>query len=115
MAETVVFDRHRPPILPVELYGPDLVVLHIKPPTVDLQEELRANKSDLSALLTQDDDEQIVAGLYKLAARLMSCNRNMLTITAEELRTKFRLDTEDLVVFYEAYANYITEIENAKN
>lgn len=114
MAEAVVFNRHRPPILPLELPDEARTILHIQPPTVELQEELRANKSYLSSLMSKDDDE-VVAGLYDLAARLMSCNRNMKKITAEQLAKQYHLDTEDLVVFYQAYANYLTEIENAKN
>ena len=114
MANTLVFNRHRPPILPIELMDEQNTVIHVTPPTVDLQEELRARLTDLTALLNGDDNEKRVA-LFDLAARLMSCNRNMRKITAEQLRTVYRVDEEDLVVFYSAYADFLKEIENAKN
>lgn len=114
MANTLNFNRYRPPILPVELLDDQHTTLHIVPPTVDLQEELRARQSELRALLSQGDDATRAA-LYDLAAKLMSCNRNLREITAEQLRTVYRLDEEDLVVFYEAYADYLKGIENAKN
>lgn len=112
MSQTVNFNRHRPPILRVPLS--EELVLHVTPPTVDLQEELRARSGELSALLSHDGDEMRVA-LYDLAARLMSCNRNLRKITAEELRTTYELDEVDMATFFEAYANYLTQIENAKN
>lgn len=114
MANTVNFNRYRPPILPVELLDDNNTVINVTPPTVDLQEELRANLSELNALLTGGDDEKREA-LFDLAARLMSCNRNMKKITPEELRKVYHLDEEDLVVFYTAYADFLREIENAKN
>lgn len=114
MANKLQFNRYRPPILPVELMDEQHTVLHVTPPTVDLQEELRARIADLNALLTGTDEEKR-QGLFDLAAKLLSCNRNMRQVKSEELRTIYGLDEEDLVVFYEAYADFLKEIENAKN
>ena len=115
MANTLVFNRHRPPILPIELMDEQNTVIHVTPPTVDLQEELRARLTDLTSLFNGDDEDEKRAALFDLAARLMSCNRNMRKITAEQLCTVYRVDEEDLVVFYHAYADFLKEIENAKN
>ena len=112
--ETLNFNKYRPPIFPVEMLDDEKTVINVTAPTVDLQEELRANVGDLSALFNGDDDEKR-AGLYDLAARLMSCNRNMRKITTEQLQHTFRLDEEDLVVFFHEYVNFLTGIENAKN
>ena len=114
MANTLVFNRHRPPILPVEMMDEQNTVINVMPPTVELQEELRARLTDLNVLMNGDDEEKREA-LFDLAARLMSCNRNMRKITPEQLRKTYRVDEEDLVVFYNAYAEFLTEIENAKN
>lgn len=112
--EVLRFSQHRPPILPVEMLDDEHTVINVLLPTVDLQEELRARSGDLNALLTGDDDEKR-AGLWDLAARLMSNNRNMRKLTPKLLQTTFRLDEEDLVVFYELYATFVRGIENAKN
>ncbi|MBE6976220.1 MAG: hypothetical protein E7439_03360 [Ruminococcaceae bacterium] len=111
---TLNFNKYRPPILPVEMMDEAGTIIHITPPTVDLQEELRARMPELSALLDGDNDD-VRAGFFELAARLMSCNRNMRKITPEQIRDTFRLDEEDLVVFFHAYAEFVTGIENAKN
>ncbi len=112
--DTFSFNRHRPPFWAVEMPDEESTLLHIIPPTVDLQEELRASAGDLNALLSGGDNDKRAA-LYDLAARLMSCNRNLLKITAEDLRKTYHLDTEDLVEFFHGYADFIQKIEHAKN
>lgn len=114
MAETLDFNQYRPPVLPLILMDEQHTVINVSPPTVDLQEELRARQGQLRALLSKEDEEMVDV-LYDLAARLMSCNRNLIKFTAHELRTTYKMDVEDLVVFYRAYAEYITEIERSKN
>lgn len=114
MANALNFNKYRPPILPVEMLDDEKTTIHVTPPTVDLQEELRANRASLTELLNGHDEEKRTA-LFDLAARLMSCNRNMRKITSEELRKVYKLDEEDLVVFYEAYVKFLNGIENAKN
>lgn len=111
---TVDFNRHRPPFLEVPLFDKEGTVLQVTPPTVDLQEELRASAADLNALLDGGTDEQREF-LWDLAARLMSCNRNWRKITPEDLRKKYKLAEDDLVVFFEDYVGFISRMENAKN
>jgi hypothetical protein len=108
------FNRYRPPVLPVEMRDDDRTVINVTLPTVELQEELRATAREMTALLTGGDEDQRVA-IWDLAARLMSCNRNMRKITPEVLRKDFRLDEEDLVVFFRFYADFLNGTENAKN
>ena len=112
MAELLSFNRHRPPILPLEL--PDGTIINLCPPTVELQEEVRTNLSQLHKLL-EGDEAEVTAGLYDLAARLMTCNRNLLKFDSESLKDRYGMDVADLVVFYYSYADYIKEIESAKN
>lgn len=111
---TLNFNRYRPPILEVLLFDKEETTLQVTPPTVELQEELRARASDFNALLTGGDEEKREA-LWDLAARLMSCNRNMRKITPENLRKKYKLVEDDLIVFFESYVSFIQGIENAKN
>ena len=56
-----------------------------------------------------------VQSIYDLAARLISCNREGITITASELLGKYRMTLESAVVFFSAYMDYITGITNQKN
>ena len=112
MANMLSFNRHRPPILPLEL--PDGTTVNLCPPTVELQEEVRANLSQLHKIL-QGDEAEATATLYDLASRLMNCNRNLLSFTADSVKKEHGMDVADLAVFYVAYTDYIKEIESAKN
>lgn len=114
MDNVLNFSQHRPPILKMMLGDEVGTVLHVTPPTVELQEELRETQDNLRALLAGDNDE-IRAALFDLAARLMSCNRNMLAVTSEDLRRKYNIDEEDLVLFYQSYNSFISGLEHAKN
>lgn len=114
MSMIVDFNRFRPPILTVPLMDEAKTVLHVVPPTVALQEELRARSAELSALLMGGGDETVGA-FYTLAAKLMSCNRNFKNITGEQLRTVYKLDTEDLIVFFDSYSDFLKELEGLKN
>jgi superfamily II DNA or RNA helicase len=69
---------------------------------------------ELQSVLSGGDRESVEL-CYDLAARLINCNRSFITVTAEELRKKYGLDLEGLVVFYSAYADFIQEINSAKN
>lgn len=111
---TLDFDKYRPPIMELVLKDDERTILHLTPPTVALQEELVANDDRLSALLS-GEDEDARAGLVDLAARLMSCNRNWLKITPADIKKKYRLDEEDLTVFFNLYTEFLQSIRTAKN
>lgn len=111
---TVNFNRHRPPILKVPLLDADETVLHVTLPTVALQEELRAYAGDFHALLDGGNEDTKVA-IWELVAKLMSCNRNWLKVTPEQLRKTYNLDEEDLIVFLHQYVDFVNGTENAKN
>lgn len=114
MSNVLTFNRHRPPVLHIEMPDEQGTVINVTLPTVELQEELREYADELNTLLDGDDIGKRAA-IYDLAARLMSCNRNMRVITSEQLRTVYNLDEEDLVLFFHAYVNFLQGIENAKN
>lgn len=108
------FNKYRPPILRVHMMDDDHTILHIVPPTVALQEELRSVSDTLASLLCGGEEDQR-KGLTNLAARLMSCNRNGVSISADDLIKRYNLDTADLAIFYDRYVEFLTNIENAKN
>ena len=50
-----------------------------------------------------------------MAAKLMSCNRAGLQVTVDDLRNKYKLNLEALIVFYNVYLSFLNEITSAKN
>lgn len=83
-------------------------------PTEGLINELESMGSGFTDALARGDKEGTDAA-YNLAARLISCNRAGLQVTAEELREKYGMRFESLVVFYNAYLDFINEVTNEKN
>lgn len=114
MAKTLDFNKINRPVLQLVMPNKEKTVIKVSTPSEELVEELEATMPELQSVLSGGDREGV--GLcYDLAARLINCNRSFITVTAEELRKKYGLDLEGLVVFYSAYADFIQEINSAKN
>ena len=62
-----------------------------------------------------ESDETGIPVIYDLAARLISCNTQGLAVSADDLRDKYKLNLEALVVFYNVYLDFINEAASAKN
>jgi hypothetical protein len=114
MPNIIDFNSYRRPELIFVLKDKKRTTLHVTSPTVQLVDELSANLNELQKAL-QGQDEEASRLVYHLAARLMSCNLDGLTITGEELAKKYGLNLEDMAIFYSAYMELIEEIKKAKN
>lgn len=113
------FNALNRPVLPVCMCDEAKTVITVTTPSEILIEELEATLPELQRIVGGKNAEA-VACCYDLAARLISCNREGLTVTADDLRTKYWpaekvVNMMYLVAFYNAYLDYIAEINNAKN
>ena len=102
------------PTLDLTMMDDDHTEVRVTVPTEGLVEELQAAGAQLQGIMEKQDAAGIQA-VYNLAARLMSCNREGLQMTADDLRGKYRLNLEALLLFFSAYMDFISEINNAKN
>lgn len=114
MAKTLDFNSLLQPIQEVVLKDDARTQLRLTCPSEALVERLEAGMNDLRQVL-QKKDRSAIAACYTLAADLMSNNDTYQTITADDLRGKYRIGLPDLVVFFSAYTDFIAEIKNAKN
>lgn len=108
------FNSLKRPTLDLTMMDDEQTVIHVSTPSVALVEKLGANADEIEAAL-QGGDKESVKTVYDFAAELISCNRDRITVTGTELREKYRLDLEDLTVFYDAYLEYLNATRNAKN
>lgn len=72
--------------------------------------------TELSEMVPDDVDnasEEDLTELYNLSARLMSRNKQGIKITGEQLEDI--LDFEDLIIFMNAYTDFIVSLSNEKN
>ena len=113
------FNALNRPVLPMCMCDEAKTVITVTTPSEILVEELETTLPELKRIVAGKDDEA-VAMCYDLAARLISCNREGLTVTVDDLRGKY-WPTEKytnmlyLVAFFNTYLDYIAEINNAKN
>lgn len=114
MARTLDFNSINRPVLELVMQDEAKTVIKVGTPSEKLVEELQATMPELQNVLSSGDKEA-VSLCYDLAARLINCNRSFITVTAEELRDKYHIDFEGLIIFYSAYLDFIQEINNAKN
>lgn len=99
------------PTLDVELRDAAHTVIHISYPDVDLFEMLTS--TDAPALAKGDGASLQLN--YGLLAQIMNHNTDGITVTAEELRSKYRVSLYMATQIYLAYLNFIGEATNAKN
>lgn len=114
MAKTLDFNSIKRPTLPLIMKDDDRTHIDVTVPTEGLVSELIATAPELEAVVKNGDSASIRA-VYDLAARLISCNRGEIPVTADDLIEKYNLDLEAIIVFYGAYTDFINEIANAKN
>lgn len=89
-------------------------LLRLTTPREELIEKLQAALPELEKVCARGDADSIRA-VYDLAADLMSNNLTRVAVTADDLRGKYNIGLEDLIVFFSAYLDFIAEITNAKN
>ena len=112
--QTLDFSKHRRPEMLIVLNDEEQTPVHITAPTKGLVSELKERQHELQqALLANDAQSKRV--IYDLAAKLINCNMDSFETTGEELLKKYRLNLDDMAVFYTTYIDFIEIIEKAKN
>lgn len=109
MAKSLDFNKIKKNYLNITLNDENQTKLSVFTPTKILMSELMSNLPDDMSNTSEED----LAELYDLSARLMSRNKQGITVTGEQLEEI--LDVEDLVIFFNAYTDFITELMNEKN
>lgn len=113
------FNSINRPVLELTMADEGATNIAVTTPYEALVEELETTLPELKNILS-GADEATTDCCYDLAAKLISCNKQELEVTAEELKTKYwpKNKTENLlylVTFFSAYQDFINEINHAKN
>ena len=114
MAKMLDFNSFVQPELPITFADANKTIVHVTAPSVDLIDQLEANLDALREL-AKNTNKETVAACYDLAAKLISCNTECLTITGADLRGKYGVSIVMLIAFYSGYLEFIEDIKNAKN
>lgn len=113
MARVLDLNTVERPMLELHMADENRTVLYLTTPTEALVQELQELGKKLPDVQSGNVDS--IAFAYDLTARLMSCNRDGVKVTADDLRHKFCFKLETLFIFYGAYFDFINEIKNQKN
>ena len=114
MAKMLDLNALDQPVLEVKLRDENRTIFRLTTPTTKLVDRFVAAKGEMSEIAKSRDVDKIKK-LYELTAELISCNADYITVSAEELRDKYRLTFGDVVVIFAAYLDFIKEFNNAKN
>ena len=114
MTKKLDFNSIEPKVLELTMKDDERTVIRVSTPTEALIEEIQLVAPKLDAAIN-GKSETSTESVYDLAARLISCNRDDLTVTKEELRGKYRMNLENMLIFFSAYIEFINEITHEKN
>lgn len=114
MSKTLDFNTLAPQVLTLVMRDDAKTRIDVGVPTEHLVEKLQRVAPHLVRAVNSGEQVEN-RELYELAAHLISCNHNGITVTAEELRDNYRMNLEMMVAFYNAYVGFINEITNEKN
>jgi len=102
------------PTLELKMSDDDKTIFRLVYPTEKLVEKFLSAANTLKATKNIKDSKQLDA-LYDLLADVVSCNADNITVTAEELRGKYRVGFMGITAIFAGYLEFLSELNNAKN
>jgi hypothetical protein len=111
MGKVLDFTKQKKEYLTVKLNDEKNTVLMIGTPTKAILREFIA----INERINEDGgaDTEAINDLYNVCAKVMSFNKGGIKITADYLEPFF--DIEDVMIFFNAYTEFMSSITNAKN
>ena len=111
MAKTLDFNTLKKEYLTVRLKDEKKTVLMIGTPTKAILDEFIA----INETISENDgaDKEAVNDLYKVCAKVMSFNKGGIKVTADQLSESY--DLEDIMIFFNAYSDFMESVTKAKN
>lgn len=114
MAKTLNFNSVRRPTLNLVMKDEAQTQIRVTVPNQALIERLQAVAGELQDIVNGKSGDSVEA-VYELTASLMSCNTTGQPVSVEDLRGKYQLELEDIIIFFSAYLDFINEVTCAKN
>jgi hypothetical protein len=115
MAKSLDFNSLQRPTLELTMCDENKTKLRLVCPYEKLIEKLETVGPELTEIMEKNDTSAVRA-VYDFAAELISCNDTGVQVTADDLRDKYRLGLDAMIIFFSAYMDFIDEeIKSAKN
>lgn len=113
MANVLNFNNVKKRYLTVTLPDEQKTTLMVGTPTKAITDELILLKSGIETLEEDETNTEALDDLYTACARIMSRNKGGVKITTEYLSELF--DFEDILLFFNTYMNFLSELTSSKN
>lgn len=113
MSKSLNFNNVKKRYLSVTLADENNTTLLIGTPTKALMDDLTRLQDDLKAIGDEANNTEALNDLFASCARIMSRNKGGIKITKEFLEGLF--DYEDIMIFFNAYIDFVSELANSKN
>ena len=107
------FNKVKKTYLTVTLADENNTTIMIGTPTKAIMDDLVLLQSGLETISEEDANVDNTDELYSACAKVMSRNKGGVKISKEFLEEIF--DFEDIIIFFNAYMNFITEVTSVKN
>lgn len=113
MANVLNFNNIKKRYLTITLPDEQKTTLMIGTPTKAIMDDLILLKSGIETLEEDETNTEAIDDLYTSCAKVMSRNKGGVKITTEYLSELF--DFEDIMIFFNSYMNFLSELTSAKN
>lgn len=115
MAKTLNFNTIKKRYLTVTFADETKTTVMIGTPTKAIMDELTSLQMNLQGQENNDieNNEDNLNELFETCSRLMSRNKGGIKITKQFLEEQF--DIEDILTFFNAYMEFISELTDTKN
>lgn len=113
------FNQLIQPTLDLTMSDEDKTDITVTIPTEGLVEELEKMRENVTTIFAKENPDAIDA-CYDLAARIISCNRQGIQVSVDDLKNKYwptdkKVNQLHLLAFFKAYNDFIKELEHEKN
>ena len=113
MAKALNFNNVKKQYLTITLADEKKTILFIGMPTKAIMDSLVLLQESFDALTDDETNVEATNDLYEACATVMSRNKAGIKITTEYLSELF--DFEDIMLFFNAYMDFVSEISASKN
>ena len=113
MGKTLNFNNVKKQFLTITLADEKSTTLFIGTPTKAIMDDLMILQESMSTVSDDKTNNEATDDLYSACAKVMSRNKGGVKITKEFLAEVF--DFEDIILFFNAYMEFIDEVIASKN
>ena len=114
MAKSIDFNSLTRPHLSMTMRDAERTTLRVTLPSEGLIRRFETSMTELKEVLNGNNEDSVKAA-WDLLAELFSFNLDHIKVTADDLRHKYGLYLEDMVILCSAYLDFLNEVTNAKN